>query len=127
MRPILEYPSIIFNSITVTLINDLERVQRRITRHILFRAKYKSPLPPYEERMSLLDLEALEVRRNKLDMVFYSKVINNEVQINSKNAPKRVHNISTRFSNKRANFLPAKLNVRRNSFSLEPCRISGMH
>ena len=116
VRPILEYPSIIFNPITVTLINDLERVQRRITRHILFRTKYKSPLPPYEERMKLLNLETLEARRNKLDMIFYSKVINNEVQINSKNIPKRVHNINTRFSNKRANILPARLNVRRNSF-----------
>ena len=66
--------------------------------------------------MKLLNLETLEARRNKLDMIFYSKVINNEVQINSNNIPKRVHNINTRFSNKRAKFLPARLNVRRNSF-----------
>ena len=62
----------------------------------------------YEERMKLLNLETLEARRNKLDMIFYSKVINNEVQINSNNIPKRVHNINTRFSNK-LNFYPLGL------------------
>ena len=56
------------------------------------------------------------MRRNKLDLIFYSKIINNEVEICEENKPKQTHNLNTRNSQKRACYQQAKLNIRRNSF-----------
>ena len=90
--------------------------ERRITRHILFKAGYKHPIPTYEDRLRLLKLDTLEIRRNKFDLIFYSKIINNEVQIDERNKPKQIHQFHTRNRNKRAYVQFAKLNVCTNSF-----------
>ena len=42
------------------------------------------------------------MRQNKLDLIFYSKIINNEVEICEENKPKQTHNLNTRNSQKRA-------------------------
>ena len=117
VRPILEFPSIIFNPITTTLVNLLERVQRRITRHILFKSKAVENIP-YEKRLKLLKLDALEIRRNKLDVIYYSKIINGEVKIINEKIPKIMPHFRTRNPPKFAYRPFSRLMIRRQSFLL---------
>ena len=64
LRPILEYTSNIWSPTQIGLIDKLELVQRRFTKRI---PGFESLL--YSERLSLLDLESLELRRLPADLI----------------------------------------------------------
>jgi hypothetical protein len=72
IRPILDYNSCVWNPSVKYLIDLLENVQRKFTKRI----NSISHLP-YLERLSILNLEPLELRRLKTDLIMYFKIINN--------------------------------------------------
>src|SRR5664279_3813613 len=80
IRPLLEYNSIIWNPTHVFLIELIENVQRNFTRRIPSLAA-KS----YHERLAALNLEPLELRRLRFDLIYYYKVINNLSPLDSNN------------------------------------------
>lgn len=72
IRPILEYNSNVWNPSHKYLVDQLENVQRRFTK----RVKSLSHLS-YLERLSFLELEPLELRRLRFDLVQFYKILNN--------------------------------------------------
>jgi hypothetical protein len=76
VRPILEYASNVWNPYTLKHINGIENVQRRFTKRIPSLRHLT-----YPERLAALDLESLELRRLRSDLVLYFKIVNNLVHI----------------------------------------------
>ena len=79
IRPILEYNSCVWNPSVKYLIDLLENVQRKFTKRINSISHLS-----YLERLSILNLEPLELRRLKADLTMYYKIINNLTCIDSK-------------------------------------------
>jgi hypothetical protein len=75
VRPIVEYACPVWHSsLTVSLCNELEQIQRRATKIIL-------PCFSYSERLSNLDLPTLRERRVDLCRRFYKSVLRPEDRI----------------------------------------------
>jgi len=72
----VEYCSPVQYPVAVTLINQLESVQRRFTKRLLgFQTL------PYDERCALLGLDRLELRRLRVDLILYYKIIRGLVSL----------------------------------------------
>jgi hypothetical protein len=117
----LEFPSVIFNAYAPSISVPIEKAQKRITRHICSKSgKFKSlPFPNYQERLKILHLESLEVRRLKFDLVTLHKVNNGLIKINpGLDTPPDipVHNYNTRFRRSKAVIRRVRLLTRYNSF-----------
>jgi len=76
IRPILEYCTQVWNPYLQKDIILLERVQRYFTRRIQGMNCFK-----YEERLRLLKLDRLELRRLKFDLVMYYKIIHGFIDL----------------------------------------------
>jgi hypothetical protein len=74
IRPILEYNSIVWNPDHLYLIDLLEGVQRDFTKRI---PSISTSSQTYSERLALLNLEPLELRRLRADLAYYYKIFNN--------------------------------------------------
>jgi hypothetical protein len=72
IRPILEYNSCVWNPSQKQLVNLIEAVQRRFTKRIPCLSSLS-----YSERLALIDLDSLELRRLRTDLILYYKIINN--------------------------------------------------
>jgi hypothetical protein len=72
VRPIFEYNTIVWSPCTVYLIDLLESVQRNFSKRIPSISNYN-----YADRLAILNLETLELRRLRFDLIFYFKVFNN--------------------------------------------------
>jgi hypothetical protein len=72
VRPVLEYNSIIWNPCAKYLIDLIESVQRNFSKRIPSLSSLT-----YAERIAMLNLETLELRRLRFDLIFYYKVFNN--------------------------------------------------
>ena len=72
IRPILEYNSNVWNPSYKYLIDQLENVQRRFTKRVICLRNYS-----YVERLAILGLEPLELRRLRCDLTQYYKIFNN--------------------------------------------------
>ena len=70
IRPILEYNTQIWSPSILKHINKIEAVQRNFTKRI---PSIKHL--PYHDRLVMIDLETLEIRRIKNDMTMYFKII----------------------------------------------------
>jgi ribonuclease P/MRP protein subunit RPP40 len=77
IRPLLEYNSNIWNPTHVYLIDLMENVQRAFTKHVKAISKL-----PYIERLGIFNLEPLELRRLRYDLVQYYKILNNLTPLN---------------------------------------------
>ena len=77
VRPILEYASQIWSPIQKCNIDKVERVQRYFTRRLLYSENLS-----YSERLAICNLDPLEERRIKADIVLFYKMINNDTIIN---------------------------------------------
>jgi hypothetical protein len=71
IRPLLEYNSIIWNPTHVYLIDLLESIQRKFSKRVP-----SLSILPYPDRIHRLDLESLEVRRLRFDLINYFKIFN---------------------------------------------------
>ena len=77
VRSIIEYTSQVWNPSVVKYISDLENVQKYFTYRICS-IKHLS----YPERLAVLNLEPLELRRLKADLVMFYTILNNLISIN---------------------------------------------
>jgi hypothetical protein len=71
IRPVLEYNSIVWNPNLIHLIDLIENVQRNFTKRIPSISSLS-----YAERLAILDLELLELRRLRFDLIYYYKIMN---------------------------------------------------
>jgi len=119
VRPILEYCSQVWSPHYSTLINKVECVQRRFTKRLHGFSKL-----PYLERLKLLSVETLELRRVRADLVMVFRIVNHCVALDARelflfrtnlslDRPTRGHNM--RFVKPHCN-----LNCRLNAFN---CRV----
>ena len=76
IRPIVEYCTYIWSPHQAYLIDKIERLQRYFTRRVLCRTKLS-----YMERLSLLKLDLLEIRRIKSDFKMCFKINNGSCDI----------------------------------------------
>ena len=76
VRPLLEYCSPVWSPCYITLINKLESVQRIFTK----RLNGLSSLA-YNNRLTVLGLERLEMRRLKVDLLTCFKIVHNYVDV----------------------------------------------
>ena len=72
IRPLLEYNSTVWNPSHKYLIDKLENVQRQFTKRVTSLSHLT-----YQERLSVLKLEPLELRRLRFDLIQYYKIFNN--------------------------------------------------
>ena len=70
IRPLLEYNSIVWNPSEIYLIDLLESVQRSFTRRVPSLSHLS-----YHSRLSELNLEPLELRRIRFDLIYYFKIL----------------------------------------------------
>ena len=77
VRPLLEYNSVIWSPSYVQDIDTIERVQRKFTKRLPGFKKLS-----YMERLHLLDLPSLELRRLHIDLIWCYKIIFGLVHIN---------------------------------------------
>jgi hypothetical protein len=78
VRPILEYNSTVWNPTHKYLIDQIENVQRRFTKRVPSLSQLS-----YLERLSILELEPLELRRLRFDLIQYYKIFNNLTSLNA--------------------------------------------
>ncbi len=76
---ILESSSSVWNPHLVSDINRIEKVQKYFTRILFNRCFFFFPGadPSYPSRLSLFGLEFLEIRRAKIELLLYFKIIHN--------------------------------------------------
>jgi hypothetical protein len=94
IRPILEYNSVVWNPCLAYLIELLEGVQRNFTKRIPSISSRT-----YPERLAIMDLELLELRRLQFDLVYCYKIFNNLTPFD----PKKVFLIYTPIASSRSN------------------------
>ena len=76
IRPLLEYNSVVWNPHKKDYISLIENVQRRFTKRIP-----SLHLLSYSERLAMLNLEPLELRRLRFDLVMYYKILHGLMSI----------------------------------------------
>ena len=79
VRPILEYNTAIWSPNLIEDINSVEKVQRHFTKRLCQKSNIK--FQNYEERLRILNLESLEIRRIKFDIVLMFKIQNKLIDI----------------------------------------------
>jgi hypothetical protein len=89
IRPVLEFGSIITHKYSVRTDNNIESVQRKITRMIYRRCHLclTPELPNYIERCKTLNLETLSFRNYIADLTFFHYIILNPETIAKRNRP----------------------------------------
>ena len=80
VRPVLEYASSVWSPHLIKHINAIERVQKRFTKRIPELSNLS-----YVERLACINLEPLELRRLKIDLLLYFKCFNDLVDLPSNN------------------------------------------
>lgn len=78
VRPILEYGSVIWNPIYKVYISKIERIQRKFTRQLYYKMRYRRV--SYEDRLHNLNMKSLAYRRLINDEIFLFKIINGHVR-----------------------------------------------
>jgi hypothetical protein len=81
VRPILEYNTVVWNSINPEEVRKIEKVQKLFTRKLLQRLNIK--YDNYKDRLRILNLETLELRRLHYDLITIYKIMNNLVDTNT--------------------------------------------
>ena len=77
----LEYATQIWNPHTYTNLEIIEKLQRRFTRYVY--RKFHIPYQDYDQRLRLLQLQPLWVRRIYFDLIFLYKIANGLVHTSS--------------------------------------------
>ena len=73
VRPLIEYNSILWNPHQIKDVRDLESVQRYFVKTMCRRANL--PKSSYLERLRWINIETLEYRRVKFDLIFFFKIL----------------------------------------------------
>jgi hypothetical protein len=112
IRPILEYCSPVWSPYHLELIKLVENVQKRFTKKILHLSNIT-----YYNRLQLLDLESLEIRRVKHDLSTCFKIMHNLVLIDNSMFFFIDNKNNTRGHNYKMHKQPSRLDIRKFSFS----------
>ena len=72
--PILEYSSVVWNPHCIIDIQNIENVQRRFTKRLLFKSGMS-----YDERLSKLGLQRLELRRIHNDLIYTFRIVKHKI------------------------------------------------
>ena len=118
VRPLLEYSSAVWNPHLLSDIVKIEKVQRRFTKRILFQKGLS-----YPERLKVLKLQSLELRRIHADAVQAFKILRGPPDIRNSfyAAPP---SSSTRSNNREMLYIPKfRLDTRQFSFSIRSAKI----
>ena len=84
IRPILEYCTQIWNPYLIGEITAIEKVQKYFTKRLSGMKSLN-----YNDRLQRLNLESLELRRLKADLVMYFKIVHGAVDLNADDFFKR--------------------------------------
>jgi hypothetical protein len=103
IRPLLEYNSNVWNPAHKYLVDKIESVQRQFTKRIASISHLS-----YLERLQILGLEPLELRRLHFDVIQHYKIFNNMSSINQSDY--FTHHHPSAFSRKPESFLIKPLN-----------------
>lgn len=76
VRPLLEYCSCVWSPVLHKHVNAIERVQKYFTRKL-----YNMQDISYLDRLAALNMESLEMRRLKLDLCMYYKIMHNFIAL----------------------------------------------
>ena len=79
IRPIVEYNTSIWTPHLITEIRQIEAVQKRFTRKLC--QKLNISFKDYKHRLGLLNIESLEYRRIKFDLILLYKIFNNLIDV----------------------------------------------
>lgn len=81
VRPILEYSSQVWSPYRDIDISRIESVQKKFLRFALRNLPWADPirLPPYESRLSLINLTSLQSRRLVADILFVQQIIRGQI------------------------------------------------
>jgi len=81
VRPNLEYASQVWSPTYRDHVSRLEAVQRNFLRYALRNLQWANPivLPPYKDRLLLIDMKTLESRRIVADILFILQVFNKQI------------------------------------------------
>ena len=79
VRPLLEYNTSTWSPRLQADIKDVESVQKTFTRRLCQRCNI--PFSDYSDRLVKLNLESLEVRRIKRDLILLYKILHNLIDI----------------------------------------------
>ena len=91
VRPVLEYASQVWSPYLNKHINAIENVQRRFSKRIQA-IRHLS----YGERLAVLGLEPLELRRLKFDLITYYKILTNNFHLPPEYLPLQLQTSNTR-------------------------------
>jgi len=113
VRPLLEYCSPVWSPTSVTLVNDLESVQRRFTKRL---PGLKSL--SYDDRCARLGIDRLELRRLRADLILCYKILHGLILLSSDDFFTKVCNRATRGRSSKL-FLPdSRVNCRQHFFAV---------
>jgi hypothetical protein len=79
IRPILEYNSTVWNLSFIYLMDVIENVQRNFSKPIQSISSLS-----YLDRLAVLDLKPLELRRLRFDLIYYFEVLNHQTPFDPK-------------------------------------------
>lgn len=81
VRPLLEYASQVWSPYYETHINRIEAVQRRFIRFALRGLPWVDSynLPPYRDRLKLINLQSLKKRRDVADILFIHQLLSGNI------------------------------------------------
>jgi len=112
VRPLMEYCAPVWSPHHVGLIKKVEDVQRRFTKRIVGLQNHS-----YSVRLKLLCLDALQVRRTKLDLILCYSIIHGFVCINCSSFFNIINDSRTRGHNFKIYKQSCCLDVRKHSFA----------
>ena len=113
VRPMLEYASTVWSPSHITLIKKIESVQRRFSKRLHGLANIS-----YQQRLTALDLESLERRRLRADLITTYKIIFSLLDVNAAQFFTFPNNPVTRGHRYRITRTRFRVDVRRHSFAI---------
>ena len=118
VRPQLEYCTPVWNPSLLCDINNVEKIQRRFTKRILYGSQLS-----YDERLQILNLKRLELRRIHFDAIMaYNIIVKSDLPFDDfYSLPP---NCNTRsYDNAQLYIDKFRLDIKRNSFSIRSSRV----
>ena len=109
--PIIAYNSSIYSLVSISNINQLEKIQRYFSKRLYIRLYHKTLIPNYVDRLALFHLDPLEVYLIKKDLCILYRLSNGPLEvpgvnvIRSPHLPARLQISSVRTSLYRSFFL----------------------
>ena len=104
IRPIVEYNSSIWSPYHLTQIRLIESVQKAYTKRVC--KKLNITFSSYNDRLSIMEIDSLEYRRLKCDLILLYKILNKTIHVDTNYIFFKSH-------------IQGKYNLRRNSLNLQ--------